>query len=202
MPKQCLIALPEGGSSESAFRAAAFCAARGWLVPVIFGRREDFATAAEALGIPFRGVQVVYPTDHPWLEEAVEHLAGRSPRRLTGDHWRAELMGDPLRFALALMMVGRIHGVVIGSATGEAEIQDALVHLMGGESAPAAIPWPENAEKMIKGFPDMDALEKAVTASALIDTPDGPIGMAPNGSEAAQIASTAALAAGRSAARA
>ncbi|MCC5877942.1 MAG: hypothetical protein JJU11_17125 [Candidatus Sumerlaeia bacterium] len=78
----------------------------GW--PILLGRREDFLTTAEILGLNLRQARFIFPVDDPVTEDLVVWLAadgffpGHSP-----DHLRVLLLADEVLFGAALVGSGR-----------------------------------------------------------------------------------------------
>jgi len=130
--RRARIVLPEAESDERSFRAAVIAAERGWARPVILGRREDFATAAEALRISIKGVDVVYPVDDPRLEKVVDLYASRrSKEGLTRDHIRAMVLSTPLLYGAGLVGIGAADGLVAGAIAPTADVLRAAIKLVG-----------------------------------------------------------------------
>ncbi len=62
------VVFAEAATDEQTLRAAALVLERGWGKPVLLGRRDDFNTSAEALGLNVRAAQVINPSDDPATE--------------------------------------------------------------------------------------------------------------------------------------
>ncbi|MBI1293243.1 phosphotransacetylase [bacterium] len=126
------IVLPEAATDERTLRAAAILLEREWVVPVLLGRREDFMTSAEVLGISLRGAEFRYPVDDPRLEEVVAlYGSRRSKEGLTPDQIRAMLLRDPLLFGAGLLGLGDVHGMTAGAASPTADVLRSAIKLVG-----------------------------------------------------------------------
>lgn len=126
------IVLPEAATDERTLRAAALLVQRGWVTPVLLGRREDFLTSADVLGISLKGAQFLYPTDAPELESAVAlYQSRRAKEALTNDQTRALLLRDPLLFGAGLVALGAADGMTAGAASPTADVLRAAIKLIG-----------------------------------------------------------------------
>jgi phosphate acetyltransferase len=130
-PKRRVV-FPEAATDERTLRAAALLLESGWVLPVLLGRREDFLTSAEVLGISLKGAEFRYPVDDSRLEEVVAlYRERRSKEGLTADQVRALVLRDPLLFGAGLLGLGEVHGMTAGAASPTADVLRSAIKLVG-----------------------------------------------------------------------
>jgi phosphate acetyltransferase len=126
------IVLPEAATDERTLRAAALVLANRWGIPLLLGRREDFLTSAEVLGVSLRGAEFRYPVDDPALEEMVARYGERRAKEgLSANQIRALLLRDSLLFGAGLVALGHADGMVAGAASPTADVLRAAIKMVG-----------------------------------------------------------------------
>lgn len=126
------IVLPEAATDERTMRAAAMLLKEGWAIPALIGRRQDFETAAEVLGVRLTGARFIYPVDDPVLERIVAHYQKRRAKEnLTDGQIRTQLLTDPVLFGAGLVGVGEVDGMTAGAITATADVLRASIKLVG-----------------------------------------------------------------------
>lgn len=126
------VVLPEAATDERTLRAAALLLERGWVVPVLLGRRDDFLTSAEVLGISLKGAEFRYQVDDARLEDIVAlYRSRRAKEGLTPDQVRAMVLRDPLLFGAGLLGLGEVHGMTAGAASPTADVLRSAIKMVG-----------------------------------------------------------------------
>ncbi|CAN5228307.1 phosphate acetyltransferase [soil metagenome] len=126
------VVLPEAANDERTLRAAALLLERGWATPVLLGRRDDFNTSAQVLGISLKGAEFVYPVDDPRLEQIVRlYQQRRAKEGLTDANVRALLLADPLLYGAGLLAIGGADGMTTGAVASTANVLRAAIKLVG-----------------------------------------------------------------------
>jgi phosphotransacetylase len=162
MRKIPIVALPGAGSSRRLVQLAADLLAGGAFLPLLLGRREDFLTTGEILGLDLRRARFLFPVDDPLTDEfAASPLMGETFPCLTIGHLRALLLSDEEIFSLVLVQLGHVdHAVLSPAGSPESrrcrdlwgvgrilvlddtvgDVADALTGLAGGGVEPAREP--------------------------------------------------------------
>ncbi len=126
------VVFPEATFDERTIRACARLLEEGLLTPVMLGRREDFMTTAEVLGIDIRSALFHYPTDDENLEEMVDlYQRRRAKEGLTRDQARAVLLGDSLLFGAGLVALGKVDAMVAGASHATADVIRSGLKMVG-----------------------------------------------------------------------
>lgn len=103
------IVIPGAGTSRDLLDLAASILRIGLGQPVLLGRKEDFLTTAEILGLELKGARFIFPVDDPVTEELVDSLSrGELAESYTQDQIRAMLLEQEFLFATALLETGRV----------------------------------------------------------------------------------------------
>lgn len=129
-----LVVLPGAATSRELLEAASRLL--GWgggATPILLGRREDFMTTGEILGLDLRRARFLFPVDDPVTEDLVRWLGGRAPfSGHTGDQVRAMLLLDEFLYGAALVGSGRGTRLVLweGANAGHREAHGDLEGLV------------------------------------------------------------------------
>ncbi|MBE7440540.1 MAG: phosphate acetyltransferase [Spirochaetales bacterium] len=108
------IVLPEG-AEERILRAAEILRERDVVSLTLLGNEEEIRMRAAQLGLQLRGVQIVDPSQSPWLAKYAErYFELRSHKGVTMDQAR-ELMLDGSYFGTMMVYQGDADGMVSGS---------------------------------------------------------------------------------------
>lgn len=129
------VVFAEAATDEQTLRAAALVLERGWGKPVLLGRRDDFNTSAEALGLNVRAAQVINPSDDPATERIVTHYQQKNKGEgLTADRVRAMVLADPVLYGAGLVALGAADALIAGSSTPIEGLLAASKKLIGNDA--------------------------------------------------------------------
>lgn len=114
------IVLPEG-TEERMLRAAEVLVRDGLCKPILLGAREELESRAAALGCSLEGVELVDPATDSRRGAYVNALVEKRKHKGVDAAKAAELLADPLYWAVMMISQGHADGEVAGaiSATGD-----------------------------------------------------------------------------------
>ncbi len=128
-PVAATIVLAEG-EDPRVVAAAERAAASGLCRPLLVGRPETVAAAAESAGVALT-VPVLVPTDDPDLPALRSFLAERLRPRGYGEREAEVFVRDPLYYAALTVATGRADGAVMGALATTADTLRAALRVVG-----------------------------------------------------------------------
>lgn len=116
------IVYPEGGDERMAAAAVA-CVSQGVAVPILVGKSEEVAAAAQAAGVDVAGIQIVEPASSDQLDAyAAAYAAARGN---VSDSVAKRILRRPMLFGAMMVAQGHADAMVAGAANPTARVIEA-----------------------------------------------------------------------------
>jgi len=135
----CRIVYPEG-DDERMTAAAVACVKEGVAVPVLVGKADKVAAAAQAAGVDLSGIEIVEPKSSGKLDAyAASYVSARDN---VSESVAKRILGRPMLFGAMMVAAGDADSMVAGAANPTARVIEAGGLTIGyaeGISAPSSI---------------------------------------------------------------